>query len=627
MRLLLVDNDEILIDLLRRTLTKKNYALDAVTDGEQGWIYGSTYPYDLIILDWSLPKLDGLSLCQRFRSHGYHLPILLTTVRNSSTEKIMALDAGVDDYLCKPFDIEELTARIRALLRRSKSNSLPLLTWGDLQLNLSTCQVTYQGHLILLTAKEYQLLELFMHHSQEVFGIEDILESLWSSLEYTSEATVRSHLRNLRNKLKQAGLTEDPIETIRGRGYCLKSLPQNKLEDNSFPFPSAKSQDDQKTQHLAFLSAAWDKYQNKLEQQLISLEEVLETWKTDYLTPSKREAARLIAYNLAETLNIFGLDESSQLANELEQLLQRNFKEETEQLLDFQSIINDLRLQLLTEDNSSDKISCELTEDSPLLLIIDDDRKFTEMLTQKATSEGIRTIVATTSESAITWLEGLQYTQLPHVVLIRLSLAAAIANSQELEERLSLIAEFNLLVPSIPVIVIADRDRFQDRLLVTQYGNVLYLKQPILPSQAIYFCQQLLERSSWGKKVMIVDDDVELLKVLLDLLEPWGFKLTTLDDPRQFWEVLQAVNPDLLVLDIEMPFLSGIELCKVLRSDPRWSKLPVLYLSIHTGTDIPDEVFSSGADELISKAILSKQIAERIIHHLANSNIIQQFPN
>lgn len=619
MRLLLIDNDEILIDLLRRTLTKKNYALDAVTDGEQGWIYGSTYPYDLIILDWCLPKLDGLSLCQRFRNYGYNMPILLITVRNSCTEKITALDAGVDDYLCKPFDLEELTARIRALLRRSKSNSPPLLTWGDLELNISTCQVTYQGHLILLTAKEYQLLELFMHHRQEVFGIEDILESLWSSVEYTSEATVRSHLRHLRKKLKQAGLPEDPIETIRGRGYCLKSLPEKKLEENFVEFPP-ENKDDRKTQDLAFLSAAWDKYQNKLEQQLTTLQEVLEIWKTDYFTPSKQEEARLISHNLAEILNIFGFDESSQLANELEQLLQRNCEEEKEQLLlEFQTILNDLRLQLITEDNSSEKISYRLTEDSPLLLIIDDDLKFTELLTQKATSEVIRTAVATTAESAITWLKGLQYTQLPHVVLIRLSLTGSITNSQELNERLSLIAEFNLLVPSIPVIVIGDRDRFQDRLLVTQYGNVLYLKQPILPSQAIYFCQQVLERSSWGKKVMIVDDDVELLKVLLDLLEPWGFKLTTLDDPRQFWDVLQAVNPDLLVLDIEMPFFSGIELCKVLRSDPRWGKLPVLYLSIHTGKDIPDEVFSSGADELIPKAILSKQIAERILHHLASS--------
>ena len=615
MRLLIVDDEEILIDLLQKTL--KNYALDAVTDGEQGWIYGSTYPYDLIILDWCLPKLDGLSLCQRFRNHGYHTPILLLTVRNSSSEKIRALDAGADDYLCKPFDVEELAARIRALLRRSNSNCLPLLSWGDLQLNPSTCQVTYQGHLILLTAKEYQLLELFMRHSQEVFGIEDILESLWPSVEYTSEATVRSHLRHLRKKLKLAGLPEDPIETLRGRGYCLKCLPQNnKSGNNSLPFPPENKHDqNQKARHLDALSAVWDKYQNKLYQQLATLEEALEAGKAGTLNPNQREKAKLNAHNLAGTLGIFGFNEGSQLAKELEQLLQRNLQKERGKLLRFQSILNDLRLQLFPEDNQSHKISCRVTKHCPLLLVIDDDIQFTEQLSEKAISEGIQMVVVPTPELARTWLEGLKDRLLPNVVLLRLSLAGI-----DIEERLSLIAEFNLLVPSIPVIIIADRDRFRDRLLVARHGGALYLKQPLLASEALSFCQQILERSSWGKKIMIVDDDVELLQVLPDLLEPWGFKLTTLEDPRQFWDVLQAVNPDLLVLDIEMPCLSGIELCKVLRSYACWSRLPVLYLSIHTGVDIRNEVFASGADELVPKPVVGKQLAERILHHLATSS-------
>ncbi|MGD1804820.1 response regulator [Dapis sp. BLCC M126] len=619
MRLLIVDDEEILIDILQRTL--KNYALDAVTDGEQGWIYGSTYPYDLIILDWSLPKLDGLSLCRRFRKHGYHMPILLLTVRNSSPEKIRALDAGVDDYLCKPFDVEELAARIRALLRRSNSRS-PLLSWGDLELNPSNCQVIYQGHSILLTAKEYQLLELFMRHSQEVFGIEDILESLWPSVEYISEATVRSHLRNLRKKLKLAGLPEDPIETLRGRGYYLKPRPQNnKLGRNFLPLqPEDKA--DKQARHLAALSTAWNRYRNKCHQQLAILEEALQAWKNGYLSPNKRKEARLSAHNLAGNLGIFGFDECSQLARELEELLQKTVQEEKGQLLSFQTIFNDLLVQLAIEDNPSHKISSRLTKHCPLLLVIDDDRNFTELLSQKAISEGIQMVVVPTPELARTWLEGLQDRLLPNAVLLRLSLTGSRANSKDLEERLSLIAEFKLLVPSIPVIIIADRDHFRDRLLVARHGGALYLKQPLLASEAISFCQKVLEHSSWGKKVMIVDDDVELLRVLPDLLEPWGFKLTTLDDPRQFWEVLQAVNPDLLVLDIEMPYLSGIELCKVLRSYACWSRLPVLYLSIHTGVDMRDEVFASGADELVPKPIVGKQLADRILHHLADSNIM-----
>lgn len=115
---------------------------------------------------------------------------------------------------------------------------------------------------------------------------------------------------------------------------------------------------------------------------------------------------------------------------------------------------------------------------------------------------------------------------------------------------------------------------------------------------------------------MIVDDDVELLQILPDLLKPWRFKLTTLDDPRQFWEVLQAIDPDLLVLDIEMPYLSGIELCKVLRTHTYWCKLPVMFLSIHNDTSISDQVFASGANDFINKPVVAPQLANRIINRL-----------
>ena len=615
MRILLVDDDEILIDVLQKTLGEKNYALDAVTDGEQGWIYGSAYTYDLIILDWSLPKLDGISLCHRFRAHGYRMPILLLTAHNSSQEKIKALDAGADDYLCKPFDMEELAARLRALLRRSKSNSFPVLSWGDLRLDPCTCQVTYQGHLLSLTAKEYQLLELFMGHSHEVFSIEEIIESLWSSVEYPSESTVRSHLRHLRQKLKLAGLPEDPIETLRGRGYCLKSLPQDHNSEENLSLFSSET-DHKRARHLTALSKAWEKYRQKSNQQLATLEEALRAWKTGNLSSSQREQARLNAHKLAGNLGIFGFDEGSGLANELEQLLERNVQEETGQLLQFQTILNALRVQLAIEDNPSNQISCRLTEHSPLVLVIDDDRQFTELLTQKAIAEGIQTAIAPTPELARTCLEGLEDRQLPNLVLLRLSFVESASNLISLEERLSLIAEFNLLVPSIPVIIIADRDQFRDRLLVVRHGGAFYLKQPVTPAQALAFCQQVLERSSQGKKVMIVDDDVELLRVLPYLLQPWGFKLTTLDDPRQFWDVLQAVDPDVLVLDIEMPYLSGIELCKVLRSHPDWYRLPVLYLSIHTDVGIRSQVFASGADDFVPKPVFGKQLAERILHRL-----------
>ena len=615
MRILLVDDDETLIDLLRISFGEKNYAIDAVGDGEEGWIYGSTYNYDLIILDWSLPKLDGITLCQRFRNHGYHTPILLLTARNGSQNKIKGLDAGADDYLSKPFDTEELAARIRALLRRSSSNSSSVLSWGDLQLNPSTGEVTYEGQLILLTAKEYSLLELFLHHSQEVFSIEDIIENLWSSVEYPAEATVRSHLRRLRNQLKLAGLPEDPIETVRGRGYCLKPIPlDNQIPSNSTPSPI--TQDSKYSQHLSALTAAWEKYRHKSQQQLATLESSIQKWKDGRLKNSDRQAAQLIAHSLAGNLGLFGFDTGSQLARELEEILQKDTSNQNEQLSLSEKILNALHQEINITHNPSQQISSQLVKNGPLLLIVDDDTQFTEQLAQEASSKGIQTAIASTPELARTWLDSRNNLDFPNVVILRVNFVNSAFNPKLVLERLSLIAEFSLHTPSIPVIVIADSDRLQDRLQIARHGGYFYLKSPVTSTQIITLCQQTLERFSEDKKIIVIDDDVELLQTLPSLLKPWKFKLTTLSDPRQFWEVLAAVNPNLLVLDIEMPYISGLELCKVLRNHPYWRKLPILFLSIHTDANIREQVFTSGADDFVNKPVVGKQLAVRILNCL-----------
>ncbi len=618
MRILLVDDDETFIDMITRTLQEQSYAVDVAIDGEQGWIYGCTYNYDLIILDWSLPKLDGITLCQRFRSSGYETPIILLTSRDGSQNKIRGLDAGADDYICKPADLEELMARIRALLRRLNCDFLPTLNWGDLQLDPCTYQVTYQGKILSLAAKEYRLLELFLRHSQEVFSIEDIIESLWSSMEYPSDATVRSHIRHLRKKLHLAGLPKDIIITVRGQGYCLKPLPQNdQLEDDSAITPTpAEPETDKQAQHIAALTAIWEKHQPKRQQQLAQLQQAIASFKTGNLEVSDRVSAIVTAHSLAGNLGQFGLHQGSQLAKDIEQLLQDNPSEEQWQELS-------AKLTALSQEISSDRditrqINLTISANSPLLLIVNDNSNLNSQLTQAATAQGIRTEIITSPELAKTWLQEQQenYEKLPQTVVLNISFADSQNSLQQ--EYLELIAEFKLLIPSIPVIVVADRDRFQDRLLIARHGGSFYLPQPVNPKQIITLSQQAIQHSSLGKKIMIVDDDVELLRVLPTLLEPWKFKLTTLDDPRQFWDVLQAVAPDLLVLDIEMPHLSGIELCKVLRTHPYWHKLPVLFLSVYTDAAISNQVFASGANDLVNKPIIPQQLASRIINHLNN---------
>jgi DNA-binding response OmpR family regulator len=226
MKLLLIEDDERVTEALVEYLSDQNYVVDVAHDGEEGLELAEAYVHDLIILDVMLPKLDGVSVCQRLRQQGCGTPILMLTARDTNTDKIAGLDAGADDYVVKPFDLQVLSARVRALLRRGVQSLPPILTWGKLQLDSNTCEVTYEQQLLSLTPKEYRLLELFMRNNRRVFSRSTILELLWSWEELPTEATVKTHLKSLRSKLKTAGAPSDFIETVHGLGYRLKENSQ-----------------------------------------------------------------------------------------------------------------------------------------------------------------------------------------------------------------------------------------------------------------------------------------------------------------------------------------------------------------------------------------------------------------
>lgn len=221
MRILIVEDDERIADALAEALVDQHYVVDIAKDGQVGWEFVKAFPYDLILLDVMLPKLNGMKLCQQLRQNAYSMPILMLTARDTSTDKVMGLDAGADDYVVKPFDLQELMARIRALLRRGVTILPPVLEWGNLRLDPSICTVTYNRHPLHLTPKEYQIIELFLHNTHRVFSRSELLAHLWSFEEPPGEETVKVHIRGLRQKLKLAGAA-DLIETVYGLGYRLK---------------------------------------------------------------------------------------------------------------------------------------------------------------------------------------------------------------------------------------------------------------------------------------------------------------------------------------------------------------------------------------------------------------------
>lgn len=224
MKILLVEDNQHLAQQLADALSVQRYAVDVANDGLEGWEYLQGADYDVVILDVMLPKLDGVSLCRRIREQGNRVPVLMLTALGTSREKVTGLDAGADDYLTKPVGVEELGARIRALLRRGHREASPVLTWGDLKLDPNLCEVSYGDIPLNLTPKEYSLLELFLRNQQRVYSRQAILDQLWSfSDDLPGEDTVKSHIKGLRHKLKAVG-AKDLIETIYGLGYRLNAL-------------------------------------------------------------------------------------------------------------------------------------------------------------------------------------------------------------------------------------------------------------------------------------------------------------------------------------------------------------------------------------------------------------------
>lgn len=232
MRILIVEDDVQLAEMLTEALTERQYVVDVAKDGETAWDYVQVLEYDLIVLDVTLPKLDGVSFCQRLRgseaaSQGHRnstLPVLMLTARDTIADKIVGLDAGADDYVVKPFNLQELMARIRAQLRRGSATAATNLSWGGLQLNSSTYEVTYEEQPLHLTPKEYAILELMVSSGRRVLSRSAIIEHIWTLEDPPTEETIKSHIRSLRMKLRVVGTPEDFIETVHGLGYRLKQV-------------------------------------------------------------------------------------------------------------------------------------------------------------------------------------------------------------------------------------------------------------------------------------------------------------------------------------------------------------------------------------------------------------------
>lgn len=220
-RILIIEDDQAILKLLQRGLAYEGYTVDTAMDGRTGLIVARDHTPDLVILDWMLPGMDGLEVCHRLRTGG-SIPILMLTAKDTVQDRVQGLDAGADDYLVKPFNLDELLARVRALLRRTQPERIPVvLKFADLSLDTGSRQASRGERVVSLTAKEYDLLELFMRNPKQVLTREVIFDRVWE-YDFGGESNVLEvYIRYLRQKLE----AEDEVRliyTVRSVGYVLR---------------------------------------------------------------------------------------------------------------------------------------------------------------------------------------------------------------------------------------------------------------------------------------------------------------------------------------------------------------------------------------------------------------------
>ena len=222
MRILVVEDETQLLQLLDKRLRQEGYSVDSVADGEQAILYADVGDYDCIILDIMLPKVDGLTVLKTLRDKRQSVPVLLLTARDSIKDRVKGLDSGADDYLVKPFSYDELSARVRALLRRESDNKSNIINVGDLSLNLINREVTRAGQQITLSAKEYSLLEYMMRNVGRTLTRGQIIEHVWNFDFDNDSNVVDVYIRYLRSKIDDS-YEKKLIHTVRGAGYVMRA--------------------------------------------------------------------------------------------------------------------------------------------------------------------------------------------------------------------------------------------------------------------------------------------------------------------------------------------------------------------------------------------------------------------
>ena len=380
------------------------------------------------------------------------------------------------------------------------------------------------------------------------------------------------------------------------------------------PRPIAPDQSD--SELSAALAEIWEQFRPSMLAGLGVVDQAIADLQQGHLTEELRQRAEVEAHKLAGSVGTSGISEGTLQAREIEGLLRRSSALDPSEVLHLSQLASLLRRELsrppATELDANVIIDDRTTAPTPRLLIVDDDQALGERLAAEAASRGMHMDIATDFPSARRYLES----QRPDVVVLDLVFPEGMAES------MALLSELAHRDAPIPVLVLTGRDTFTDRVEVARLGGSGFLQKPVPPAQVIDAVANVLQRVSAAEvKVLAIDDDPSILATLQAMLTTSQVRVMTLSDPRLFWETLEEVSPDLLILDLEMPHLSGIELCRVVRNDPRWSTLPVVFITAPTDAETIHRLFAAGADDYVNKPIVGPDFVARVRNRLDRTQL------
>lgn len=611
MKILLVDDDPRFTTTAQSLLEEKKYSIDVLNIADNIFNFIEKNNYDLLILDVIMPKTDGITICRKLRKNHQELPILLLTALQGKNDKLKAFEAGADDYLVKPFDWDELLARIRALLRRKETEETVTLKWGNLTLVTDTKQIVYDSKDLNLTPTEYQILEVFLTNPSKLFSIDDLISKLWDFDEIPTNSTIRSHIKGLRKKLKKIGGDSDLIQTVYGMGYRLKKVEKVKVEKKSenkeikfFKQEKEINNQSQNDSISAALAAIWGQYQQDVIEDINCLNEYNQNINCQL---TKEEAVRK-AHSLVGFLGSIGFIDISHICKNIENLLRDNQIGETLQK-EIDKLYSFCEKMKNENSNSFNNLSIEESTRKKNVLMIDSKSEFTDNFIYFANFWNLEIDLTNNLSYGLEKLTNNKF----DLILFDIYL---IKKHSDRKESLNQIIK---LAKDTPIYIITNKDDFRRRLEVSDYKINGFISKDLSSIKIIQFITQ-----NWNninhKIVLALDDDEKFLDILESQLVEPNLKLITLNHPSKIWKFLDNITPDLIILDLQMPEINGIDVCKVIKNDLHWQKIPVIFLTAYLNDGIIDQIITVGANDFIPKSKLELELNNRIVNHLNMSS-------